>query len=804
MRLLPYLCTGLLLVCGGACADPKDPPVNTPTENRLAKERSPYLRQHKNNPVDWYPWGPEAFERARREARPIFLSVGYAACHWCHVMEHESFEDAETARLLNEAFVCVKVDREERPDLDAVYMAAVQISSRGRGGWPMTVIMTPDAKPFFARTYLARNQLRQVATQIRTLWQDDRQQLEAYAQTLAQAVQRAVGEGDLPEADESDAQIFQVLEDRLGATFDARHGGFGDRPKFPPHAQLLYHLHGDGRRMGEDVRHMVVATLDAMERGGIHDQVGGGFHRYSTDAEWLLPHFEKMLYDNALLATAYSRAYALTREPRYRRVVERLFDWLQREMLRPGGGYASSLDADTEGEEGLTYTWTGAQLRAVLSEEDAALFEAIFRFDARGNFADEATGRRTGQNIPHRTLALAELAAQRGMEPGVLGARIDALLETLRTQRDKRPQPGLDDKVISGWNGLLVGAFARAASDLDEPSYLERARALATFLLAEARRADGTLLRFPRDSGPEIPGFCEDYVHVIDGLLDLAESSGETRWADAAADLGRRLVREFQDPEAGGFFATSDSQHEQLIARAKESFDSPIPSDNGVGARVSLRLHARGGEADLRAAADRTLSLFRPQMASARMSTGVVSLIGALRLRAELDAERGTAPLRGDVRKRMGVVAADAFLARAQAAPGSRVPVLVRIRIDAGWHVNASAPADASLVGTQLSLPEGEGLRLVEVVYPEARERVLGGLGEQAAALYEGTVDIRGVLVVPAEAAPGTRTVTLALQAQACDEKSCQAPVTLPLALSLQIAESDGSPTHKPLFPDAK
>jgi uncharacterized protein YyaL (SSP411 family) len=804
MRRLLLVCTCLAFSVGAACGDPKDPPVSTPTENRLAQERSPYLRQHRLNPVDWYPWGEEALERAKREDKPIFLSVGYAACHWCHVMEHESFEDEETARLLNAAFVCVKVDREERPDLDRVYMTAVQVSSQGSGGWPMTVILTPDTKPFFARTYLAKSQLQQVTTQIRTLWREDRAQLVGYADSLAEAIARSVGEGDLPATDDSDAEIFRTLRDKLEATFDRQHGGYGSRPKFPPHAKLLYDLRGGGERMDEEDRLRTFQTLDAMARGGIHDQVGGGFHRYSTDAHWLLPHFEKMLYDNALLAQAYARAYALTQDVRYRRVVERLFGWLEREMARPGGGYASSLDADTEGEEGLTYTWTGGQLRAVLSAEDAAFFETLFGFEAQGNFADEATGRRNGQNIPHWTMSLGELSDARRVEPAVLTTKIDGLLHSLRESRDKRPQPGLDDKVITGWNGLLVSAFAHAGTDLSAPDYLERARTLATFLLQSCRREDGTLLRFPRGSGPEIPAFCEDYVHLIDGLLALADATGQARWQAAAEDLATRLDAEFQDPQSGGFFATSSAQHETLIARAKESFDSPIPSDNGVAARVNLLLHARTGGAAWRAAADRTLSVFRPQMASSRMAPGVVALIDALRLRAELDEARGETVERGEGHGRRGVVAADIYLARAAVAPGSSVAVLVRVHVDAGWHVNAHAPAPDFGVPTSLALVGDGPLGLGDVVYPPGAERRLGPLGEAPVALYEGRFDIRAVLQVPADLSPSQQRVRFSLRVQACDESSCREPATLEIDVPVRVAESDGSPTHERLFPEAK
>ena len=800
IRLL-VACAALVALVGSACADPKDPPVK---ENRLAKERSPYLRQHKHNPVDWYPWGKEALERAKREDKPIFLSVGYAACHWCHVMEHESFEDAETARLLNAAFVCIKVDREERPDLDRVYMTAVQVSSRGRGGWPMTVIMTPDTKPFFARTYLPKEQLQQVTRQIQKIWKEDRKQLVGYADALTESIAQSVGRGEVPETDDSDVEIFRTLEHSLANSFDRRYGGYGGRPKFPPHAELLYHLRGDGSRADVDQKNQIYTTLDAMAHGGIHDQVGGGFHRYSTDEHWLLPHFEKMLYDNALLAQAYARAYAHTKKARYRRVVERLFGWLEREMVRPTGGYAASLDADTEGEEGVTYTWTLEHLRAALPTDDAAFLEKRFGVLARGNFADEATGGHSGHNILHLIRPLGDVAKEGSAKPEGLVAKADALLDRLLAVRNKRAQPGLDDKVITGWNGLLVSAFARAGADLAEPDYLARGRRLAAYLLEASRRDDGTLLRFPRDSGPEIPAFCEDYVHLIDGLLDLADVTGESKWSDAARDLTARLNAEFQDAEAGGFFATSTVQHEALIARAKETFDSPIPSDNGTAARVNLRLHGLTEDGAYLRAADRTLAAFRPHMANSRMNTGVVALIDALRLRGEMAEAAGEAPLRGDTHARKGVAEVDVFLARAEAALGSRVAILVRVRVEAGWHVNAHEPSSKDLVSTQLTAASTAPAVLRDVRYPKAVSRRLGPLTEAPVDLYEGRFDIRAVLEVPSDVPLGPRKIPLTLRLQPCDERSCLEAVELELVLHLRYAETDGLPAHEALFPDAK
>jgi len=789
----------LLLACLPACEEddgakqPQHPPHGKPSAvkpNRLAEERSPYLRQHQYNPVDWYPWGPEAFAKAKAEDKPIFLSVGYAACHWCHVMEHESFEDAATAKILNDAFVCVKVDREERPDVDRVYMTFVQRRT-GRGGWPMTVFMTHEGKPFFGGTYFRKDDLQQLVANTKTLWRDRRKDLLQTAETYAEMVRDAADGLDHPETDDSDVEILKTMRDALGAGFDRIHGGYGRgevfQPKFPPHSDLLYFLDKDGARMGEHERLQMFFTLDAMERGGIHDQVGGGFHRYSTDREWLVPHFEKMLYDNALLAQAYAAAYAQTKAPRYRRVVERLFAWLEREMKQAGGGYASSLDADTEGEEGLTYTWTWRELHNVLGKEDLTFLAAHLGLRSDGNFRDEATGKPTGRNIPHWT-AERDAATE---------ARVDALFEKLHTVRLKRAQPGLDDKVIVGWNGLLLSAFARAGTELAAPAYHARARELAAFLLEHCRREDGTLLRFPRGSGPEIPGFCEDHVHVVEGLLDLADATGEARWADAARDLGTRMNALFLDPQDGGFFATSTTHHEVLIARAKEMWDSPIPSDNGAGARANLRLFARTGEPAFQAAADSTLALYRSSMADPRFSSGVMALIRALTDRMESSAPAAEASGPGDVHVRQGVATVDVFTERAQVAPGTRVKILVRLRLDDGFHVAAAEGAGDEPQGTRLEAAPGAAADLVEVLWPAPVERTLGG---EPLAVHEGDVEIRAELVIPGEAQAGARQVALSLWFIACDDKTCRAPAQVRLEVPLVFDAETGPRRHPSIF----
>jgi uncharacterized protein len=512
--------------------------------NRLAAATSPYLLQHADNPVDWYEWGEEALVRARDEDKPILLSIGYAACHWCHVMEHESFEDAETAAQMNEHFVNVKVDREERPDLDAIYMDAV-VAMTGQGGWPMTVFLTPDEEPFFGGTYFpsAPRQglpsFRQVLDAVASAYRDRPADVRRSAAELVAAV-RSSSEVR-PSVEPLTDTILSEAARGLRRTFDAERGGFGGAPKFPPASVLEFLL-----RRGE--LDMVTTTLDAMAAGGMYDLVGGGFHRYSVDADWLVPHFEKMLYDNALLVSAYLHGWVVTGEERYRRVVEETCDYLLRELALPEGGFASSQDADTDGVEGLTYTWT---------EEEGVPAELLRPFEH-------------GRSI-------------------VRGELDPALRARLLEERSCRPQPARDDKAIAAWNGLALAALAEAGRRLANDAVLQAATRLGNFLLTELSTADGRLYRTWRNGRAGIPGYLEDYADVAHGLYELHVATGDLRWLEEAHRLARLAVDLFADEERGGFFMTA-SDAEQLVARKKDLDDNPVPSGNSMLAFVLLRL----------------------------------------------------------------------------------------------------------------------------------------------------------------------------------------------------------------------
>ena len=567
--------------------------------NRLAQETSPYLLQHSENPVDWFPWGPEALERARAEDRPILLSVGYSACHWCHVMERESFEDAETAAYMNEHFVNVKVDREERPDVDALYMEAVQTIS-GQGGWPMTVFCDPEGVPFYGGTYFPPDEsrgmpsFRMVMEAVVHAYENRREEIGKRVPQM-RARLGAVGliepAGEMPEA----ALLEEALE-RLRSSADMRHGGFGGAPKFPPASAIELLLARGEREIPE-------RTLDGMLAGGIHDQLGGGFARYSVDAGWLVPHFEKMLYDNALLARAYLRGWQALGHERYRRVCETTLDWALSEMRGPEGGFYSALDADSEGEEGRFYTWTPEEIRTALTTPPPDLPNCInfsiqqidklmqfYGVEERGNFE--------GRSVLHLALG-ADAEGPEGLEE---------MRRQLLAVRSGRVRPGLDDKRLASWNALMLAALAEAGAVLGRDDYLDAARECAEFVWERMRDDQGRLLRTYKDGRAHLDAYLEDHAFLLEALLTLYEASFETVWFERAEELADTMLARFADPERGGFFSTADD-HEALIARRKEIGDHPIPSGNTSAALGLLRLAALTGERRYEQSAESVLRL---------------------------------------------------------------------------------------------------------------------------------------------------------------------------------------------------
>jgi len=583
--------------------------------NHLANETSPYLLQHKNNPVDWYPWGPEALERAKKEQKPIFLSIGYSACHWCHVMEHESFEDEGIAKTLNEKFVCIKVDREERPDLDQLYMNAVQMLT-GRGGWPMSVFLTPDLKPFYAGTYWPPKQQRgmpgfdQVIAGVSKAWTENRDQAVAMADNVTSELAKldqAGADGDVAETLIADAVV------QLRKTFDRTYGGFGGAPKFPSSMALQLLLRHWHRKREQSSLDMVQVTLDRMAAGGIYDHLGGGFARYSVDARWLVPHFEKMLYDNGQLAVTYLEAYQATGNEDYARVVRETLDYTLRDMTDAKGGFYSTEDADSEGVEGKFYTWKPAELREILGDEAAETFARVYDVTDAGNF--EHT------NILNLPKTLGQQAKILGVELEELKTQLAASRAKLFAVREKRIHPHKDDKVIVAWNGLMIDAMARAGAVLDEPKYLEAAAGAADFLLTDLRREDGRMLHTWRHEEAKLDAYLDDYTYLANSLVSLYESTFEGRYLDEAIALMDVVLEKFSDAEGKGFFFTAADQ-EKLIVRGKDFMDNAVPSGNSMAATVLLRLGKITGNQDYLNAAYEAMQAAADLMQRAPSATG--------------------------------------------------------------------------------------------------------------------------------------------------------------------------------------
>ena len=577
--------------------------------NRLAHEHSPYLLQHKDNPVDWYPWGAAAFEKAQKEDKPIFLSIGYATCHWCHVMEHESFEDDEVARLMNDAFVSIKVDREERPDVDAIYMTVCQMMT-GHGGWPLTILMTPEKKPFYAATYLPKHGrfgrvgMMELVPRIEAVWHKERDKVLASADHLTGLLRQT---NTHPAAEEAlDQTAIENAYGQLRQRFDDEYGGFGAAPKFPSSHNLLFLLRHWKRTSAPEALQMVEETLRAMRRGGIYDHVGYGFHRYATDRLWRLPHFEKMLYDQALLAMAYTEAFQATGNPLYQDTAREVFTYVLRDMTSPEGGFYSAEDADSEGREGAFYVWTSDELREVLGDE-ADLVMDVYNIEENGNFEDEATRKKTGENVLFLNQSIETIAQEKGISETVLQERLEAARQALFDHRENRVRPGKDDKVLTDWNGLMIAAMAKAAAAFTDDVYAEAARRAARFVLEALRTSDGRLLHRWRNGHAGISGHLDDYAFLAWGLLELYEATLDPEWLEEAVGLAEAMKARFWDSEHGGFYLTDEDGGEDLIVRPKELYDGAIPSGNAVALTVLLRLGRLTGEARWEETADALL-----------------------------------------------------------------------------------------------------------------------------------------------------------------------------------------------------
>lgn len=633
--------------------------------NRLAQEKSPYLLQHANNPVDWHAWGPEAFDKARREDKPIFLSIGYSTCHWCHVMERESFENEEIASILNRDFVSIKVDREERPDVDRIYMTFVQATTGG-GGWPMSVWLTPELQPFYGGTYFppdsrwGRPGFGEILEQLARAWQGNRTRIIESGRDMVEQLTAHVKVEGVGRVDEStlESGFYQFRRN-----YDSRLGGWGGAPKFPRPATNNFLLRYAVHAKNEEAQEMVLLTLREMAKGGMNDQIGGGFHRYSVDARWFVPHFEKMLYDQAQLAISYLEAYQLSGDESFAGVARDIFEYVLRDMTHAEGGFFSAEDADSvidsskphEKGEGAFYIWSQEEINAVLGEPAASQFSYRYGVQPDGNVAEDPHNEFTGRNILYQAHTIEETAAKFGIGEEELRQSLAASAQKLFAERNKRIRPHLDDKVLTGWNGLMISAFAKGARVLADGRYLEAAQRAARFVL-DALYRDGVLLRRWRDGDAAVPGFLDDYAYFVQALLDLYEADFDSAHLQRAIELTRRMRELFEDVEYGGFFSTSAGDT-SILMRIKEEYDGAEPSGNSIAVMNLLRLGRMTGRAEYTDAAEKSLRAFSSKVNAA--PSGMPQMLAAIMLHFSpprqivLSGERGAlAPMTEVIRRK--------------------------------------------------------------------------------------------------------------------------------------------------------
>ena len=739
----------------------KNPDGSWKWTNRLVHETSPYLLLHAHNPVDWYPWGDEALELAKKENRLIFLSVGYSTCYWCHVMEREVFSNPEIAKMMNEHFINIKIDREERPDLDEIYMTATQLLTQ-RGGWPNSVFLTPDLKPFYAGTYFPpvdtpnRPGFPTILDAVHEAWVEREAEVIESAEQISTAIEMATSRGFTALSGRTlDQSVTTAALDYLRTAYNATHGGFGGAPKFPSPSNLEFLLSEYERESGlqtpptkdESLLKMVTRTLDMMAYGGIYDQIGGGFHRYSVDAKWLVPHFEKMLYDNAQLAKIYLKAYQLTEEPQYRRVAEEVFNFIFREMMAPEGGFYSALDAETDAEEGKYYVWTADEIEKTLDTEEASRFNAVYGVDKGTNFE--------GKNVlyvPEGTAAedtLKDLATAR---------------EKLLAARFEREYPLLDTKIIVNWNGLMIDAFAYGYDVLGEKRYLTAASKAARFILDTMRKPDGELLHTYTAGAVKQDAYLDDYAFLVRGLLGLYRATGDEQWLDFARTLTDKMIQLFWDDRNGGFYYTkADAEH--LIVRSKKPYDSAIPSGNAVAVENLLVL---GG--NYRHYAEKTLQIFAESMVQSPSSFMHMHCALNKYLTSEEDQDT-PAP---------SVVTATATVKNRDSEVDN---VALQLQIATGWHINANPPGQDNLIPTTVTVAADAPVDIVDIAYPKGKT-VRFEFSDKSLNVYENSLTIPIKLKQKSNWKRNAR-ITLQLTYQPCNETECLLPQTLNIPLKL-------------------
>ena len=834
-----------------------------PHENRLAHETSPYLLMHARNPVDWYPWGPEAFEASKASGKPIFLSIGYSSCYWCHVMERLVFENEEIAKYMNEHFINVKVDREERPDIDDIYMTALQIYNQlsrngGGGGWPLSMFLTPEGKPIAGGTYFPPSDIdgrTGFPTLCRTFiksWTTQRKQIEEGAETITQYLQKEMSPGFSLEKVELTRELAESVSRSIVQSHDPEFGGVDFRmdnpnsPKFPVPTKLAllqYEVEHHRNRAAERV---LYHTLDAMAAGGIRDHLAGGFHRYSTDRQWLVPHFEKMLYDNAQLANVYIDAARATNKSEYRQVAEEILSFILSDMTDPTGTFHSAIDAETDGIEGKYYVWSREEVQQVLGEQ-TIFFGKTYGLNLETPFEHGY--------VLHLPRSIEEVAAAEKVSPRVLRLKLEESRDRLLRIRQQRESPIKDDKILTSWNGLMIKAFINAGVTFSQRKYLIAADKALMFILANMRNEDGQLLRTWRGGTAKLQAYLDDYAFLVEAMLDMYFVSRDEKWLRAARRLTDDQVRMFHDENAGGFFFTAHD-HEELLARTKNAWDSVLPSGNSVSVRNLIRLASLTGESSYRDHAAKTLELFAPQMSRNPRGTSNLALAlnefldnkdyrsltekirqdGAVAqatpyLTTESnsgDVPTGPAPRKlptvpvqpdtnskppitsgddgkpGDPKKTPDRVTATAFLSTSRLPAGDRCRIAVVLEVEPGWHINTNPAYPDFLIPTTVSIRSDQGTTLESLKFPKGKELKIEGLPD-AYRVYDGKVTIFGELVVPESAAGKQEAFELHIRYQSCDDEHCERPRTLKFAGSVPVAEIGESvqQINRPVFRDA-
>jgi len=834
---MPLAIATLLVLLGCAAENPNavaNPDVKSEEApehpaNRLADETSPYLLLHAHNPVDWYPWGPEAFAKAKAEDKPIFLSIGYSSCYWCHVMERLVFENPEIASYMNEHFVSIKVDREERPDIDDIYMTSLQVYFQAvgvnqAGGWPLSMFLTPDAKPFVGGTYFppddkqGRVGFPTVMRRIDEIWQNERKQVQQNADILTSQVRRVMKPGIALEPVSLEPALVEQAVNAVIDSYDEQYGGVdfnasnADAPKFPVPVKLALLQHDLDRRGNEQVAAVIDHTLERIAAGGIHDHLGGGFHRYSTDRRWHVPHFEKMLYDQAQLVGVFAAAFKRTDNPRFREAAEDILDFVLREMTDAGGAFYSALDAETDGIEGEFYVWSKAQIEEILGPDDSKLFGQVYGLESPQVFEHGY--------VLHLPKPIDELADQLQQSSAELSRRLEAARKQLLEVRNGREPLLRDDKVLTSWNGLMIRGFADAGRILQRDDYIQAAERATNFVLANMRDDEGKLQRTYRDGQSKLNAYLDDYAFFVEALLSLHKATGKDEWLQAAQRMTDEQIDKFWDESAGGFFFTSHG-HEELIVRMKNAYDAVIPSGNSTSVRNLIRLAELTGEDAYRDRARQTLEVFASNVA--RAPTGMTNMAIALGEYLGEGEKLALAQVRlggkgaddEDIlqvgaesvpsKDKNELVRARAYFSVDKLPAGATCEVIVLLNVQKGWHVNANPAQPDFLIPTTFTMTGKHKSKLTNVRYPKGHDLTIPGFDEPLK-VYEKVVPIRATIEVPKNIRSSVEELELQIRYQACNDERCLRPTQVVMTGKLPVARA-GEPVKRindKLFPVLK